>query len=41
MAKEALLKYAKKVEKIAKRHVRKHGMRRMALSELDKLAHKS
>lgn len=31
------MKYAKKVEKIEKRHVRKHGARKMSLAELEAL----
>ena len=37
MVKEATLKYAKKVEKIEKRHFGKHGTRKMTIEELGKL----
>jgi hypothetical protein len=37
MAKEATLKYAKKVKKLEKRHFRKYGERKMTFAELDKL----
>jgi len=37
MAKDATLKYTKKVEKIEKRHFRKYGKRKMTFAELDRL----
>ena len=37
MEKEAARAYAKKVEKIEKRHFSRHGKRKMTLAELDVL----